>query len=866
MFRHLSRGASLAKFLLVLGLATVLAWPTSAQETAEGSTPFFGDAPKGLANRPDFAVQRSRTVDPNLDQLNDESIVLNLFEDVTFLAVRDKVDSGFGGSSIWVGHLDGVPQSQVILVDVEGDLSGTIKWPGNIYAVRPLGGGQHAIDQIDPELLPPHAQPLLRQAPGLSSGEEQAESEGTSEESLPSSQSITSNQNIDVLVVYTEAARARYNPADGDATGIEGMIQVAIVESNNAYANSNVGITLQIADLRKVDYDETGSGMSQSLQDLTTIGDGLMDEVHGWRDDSYADMVSLITEDDDYCGVAWLMQDLDVSFESGAFSVVFSTCLNRHTFDHELGHGMGSMHDRANSNVPGVFPYSYGHNSSADNWYTVMSYSCGGSCTRIGQFSNPDVFVNSVPTGIDHDSDPANSADNARSLNNSAFTVSLFRQVDPADPPNGVVSSVTATVVSFNQIDLSWSFSGDNQWTFEIERRDVYGSATWEPIDFIPGNFTGYADMTAYPETTYVYQVRATNPKGASPWALSNEATTEAAPPYTDDTAVGETYIFGNVGGDFTNTASDDGVSQTIAEKVTGGKPSRRTSKADHEWTFNVTGGNSVTLFVKASMATASSDDDVFDFYYSTDAYNYYPVLTIDETTDGSTYQSASLPSTLIGTVFLRVIDTDRTPGNKALDSFTVDHMFIRSEVAFGDPPDAPTFLTAALGPTGNIELDWTQNSDDEYGFKVYRWRDGETKDPNNPVGSTGADVTTYSDGGLSSSTTYHYEVHAFNAVGESPASNMASADTPPGIDLMLDPYKVKGSKNVYIWWRGVTTDRVNIYLNDEFRVNVSNSVTVDPDIFHIYTDRRLPKQGPYFYMLCEINNGTCSSIVEAVF
>ena len=174
----------MAKFLLVLGLATALPWTASAQGPADEPTLFFSDAPQGLANRPGFAVQRSRTVDPNLDQLNDETIVLNLFEGVTFVAARDQVEAGHDGSLIWVGHLDSVPQSQVILVDQDGDLSGTIKWPGNIYAVRPLGDGQHAIDQIDPELLPPLAQPLLRQTPGLSSGQEQADGGGTGEEKV----------------------------------------------------------------------------------------------------------------------------------------------------------------------------------------------------------------------------------------------------------------------------------------------------------------------------------------------------------------------------------------------------------------------------------------------------------------------------------------------------------------------------------------------------------------------------------------------------------------------------------------------------------------------------------------------------------
>ena len=94
-----------------------------------------------------------------LAKLNDESIVLNLFDDVTFLAAQDQVEAGEDGSLIWVGHLDGVPQSQVILVQRDGSLSGTIKWSDNIYAVRPIGDGRHAIDHID-VLISLHRQPL----------------------------------------------------------------------------------------------------------------------------------------------------------------------------------------------------------------------------------------------------------------------------------------------------------------------------------------------------------------------------------------------------------------------------------------------------------------------------------------------------------------------------------------------------------------------------------------------------------------------------------------------------------------------------------------------------------------------------------
>ena len=51
--------------------------------------------------------------------------------------------------------------------------------------------------------------------------------------------------------------------------------------------------------------------------------------------------------------------------------------------------------------------------------------------------------------------------------------------------------------------------------------------------------------------------------------------------------------------------------------------------------------------------------------------------------------------------------------------------MYIRSEAAFGDPPAAPSGLTATAVSAGQIDLSWTDNSMGEYGFKVYHAHQG---------------------------------------------------------------------------------------------------------------------------------------------
>jgi hypothetical protein len=88
----------------------------------------------------------------------------------------------------------------------------------------------------------------------------------------------------------------------------------------------------------------------------------------------------------------------------------------------------------------------------------------------------------------------------------------------------------------------------------------------------------------------------------------------------------------------------------------------------------------------------------------------------------------------------------------------------------------APTNLTATPASSSQINLSWTDNSNNETGFVINR-----TLDPSalwNYVTTVGANVTSYSNTGLRASTTYYYRVQATNGGGGSAWSNTASAKT----------------------------------------------------------------------------------------
>jgi hypothetical protein len=147
-----------------------------------------------------------------------------------------------------------------------------------------------------------------------------------------------------------------------------------------------------------------------------------------------------------------------------------------------------------------------------------------------------------------------------------------------------------------------------------------------------------------------------------------------------EDVANGETTVIGTlVSGSYMSTQTSNNVYEVIREIESGGRPNKRRSYLEHKWMVNVIGGDTITFFVEAYHNLNAEGDD-FIFAYSTDDINYINMLTVSKTDDDNTYQSFVLPSSIQGTVYIRVTDSDRTKGNRSLDTIYVDELFIRSK------------------------------------------------------------------------------------------------------------------------------------------------------------------------------------------
>ena len=91
--------------------------------------------------------------------------------------------------------------------------------------------------------------------------------------------------------------------------------------------------------------------------------------------------------------------------------------------------------------------------------------------------------------------------------------------------------------------------------------------------------------------------------------------------------------------------------------------------------------------------------------------------------------------------------------------------------------PAAPTNLAATVISKSQINLSWTDNADNETGFRIQRCK-GSTCTNFALIATVGANVTSYANTNLTANTTYRYRVYAYNASGNSGYSNVATATT----------------------------------------------------------------------------------------
>ncbi len=266
-----------------------------------------------------------------------------------------------------------------------------------------------------------------------------------------------------------------------------------------------------------------------------------------------------------------------------------------------------------------------------------------------------------------------------------------------------------------------------------------------------------------------------------------------------------------------------------------------------------------MSLVVTGSQSN-STDGDLMQISYRLPGGSYQaPVITLGTEITEHIYP---LPGETSGEVRIRITDSDRGAGHRALDTATIDQIYIRTENSDGGVLVAMPTWGAVSATVNSAELIWNDNSSNEDGFRIERSLDGEAWSTVGPD-TFPADGVSYTDTGLDANTTYYYRILAYAGSTSSAWSTISvktlndnlSAD----ITLSASGYKVKGRQKVDLSWSD--TEAVDIYRDD---VKIGS----EPNTSSSFADEIGKKGGgTYRYKIClTATPGTCSADAVVVF
>ncbi len=153
----------------------------------------------------------------------------------------------------------------------------------------------------------------------------------------------------------------------------------------------------------------------------------------------------------------------------------------------------------------------------------------------------------------------------------------------------------------------------------------------------------------------------------------------------------GQLYVWIRDSDNSKKDADTDGMATTLSIDfmvVESTTENGTTSTLDHVWRIESipAGGDAHKLFVEAYHTDNSEQDDFLFQYSDSSGGPWMDIATVYATSDPNAYTGGSLPATISGNVYIRVIDTDSTNGRLGNDTVYVDHLFVRRYVVTVDP------------------------------------------------------------------------------------------------------------------------------------------------------------------------------------
>lgn len=292
-----------------------------------------------------------------------------------------------------------------------------------------------------------------------------------------------------------------------------------------------------------------------------------------------------------------------------------------------------------------------------------------------------------------NDVSPAEYSVYARDVNAETF-------IFPLNAPSGL----SATAISYSQINLAWTDNSSNESGFYLERS--INGVDFSQIAQISESVTSYQDTDLMPGTMYYYRLRAYS-------------------------VVGGVFYFST----FSGLANISTAASPLAT------PNSLTATALSSSQINLTWSES------------SVNEDGFLVERSIDGANFSQVAVLPANT--TAYSDAGLDS---GTRYYYLVAAYRNAGAEVLRSNYSNRANATTNLLV---IAAPSLLVATATSHSQINVSWQDNSNNETGFLVERSLNGVNFFT---AGTVGAGITSFQDSNLVSNTTYYYRVRAVRA------------------------------------------------------------------------------------------------------
>ncbi|MEQ1761259.1 MAG: fibronectin type III domain-containing protein, partial [Vicinamibacterales bacterium] len=306
---------------------------------------------------------------------------------------------------------------------------------------------------------------------------------------------------------------------------------------------------------------------------------------------------------------------------------------------------------------------------------------------------------------------------------------SLYPSGSTSQPPTAP-SGLSASTGGTSSLSLSWADRSSNESGFHIERST--DGQSFARVSTQGAGTTSYSDGLLQSGTTYYYRVASFNGAGTSSYSNTASGQT-SAPAATVPTAPGNLNVSGPTTSSLALSWVDFSNNETgfyVDVSTNGGAWYSRLGQ--------VAGG--VTGYTATGLTPATT------YWFRITAFNGVGSSGASNVASGQTSSQASAP-------------VPTTPSAPAPTT-----------------PIAPGSLTVSSATASSLALSWVDLSNNETGFYVDVSTNGGVW--YSRLGQVAGGVTGYTATGLAPATTHWFRITAFNGVGSSGASNVASGQT----------------------------------------------------------------------------------------